>query len=264
MIKKRSKKNTRNFTEYYKNNKIYLKNLSKGKVQSFKKYIDFLSLGEDPILDIGCGIGQVVNFITVKERKAYGVDVSPLFIREAKKKGKGKFFLYDGKKLPFPDNFFGAVGCCTVLEHTENPEFFIKEMVRVVKPGGKLVLACPNFLAVITQGTHHWHNKGVMQKIKNLISLLIKITQSYLLSSSMGFNFMKPIIRENNEFLPDDDAICITNPIDCRFFLKKNNVKIIRHSSFLFYTDPISEFLGNLPLINYLFGGVFLVGEKYD
>lgn len=252
----------RGFTNYYKNNRDYCLFLSHGKTAVYKKYIDVFKDIEGPILDVGCGTGQVVTYLAAHKKEAYGIDVSPLFLKQAQKKSKGKFSLYDGTKFPYKNNFFSAVGSFNVLEHTENPAQIIREMVRVTKQGGLIVLACPNFLCVISQGAHHWHTKGLKMKMKNALLLIKKTIIMFFYPNAMHFDFMKAIVRPKGEFLPDDDAISITNPIDCRFFLKKNRVRIKKHSSFLVYTQTFHEFLGNIPLLNYLFGGVFIVGEK--
>ena len=52
-------------------------------------------------------------------------------------------FFYDGKTLPFPDNSFDSVFSSEVLEHIFNPEEIFKEINRVMKPGGKILITCP-------------------------------------------------------------------------------------------------------------------------
>ncbi len=51
--------------------------------------------------------------------------------------------VYDGKHLPFPDDSFDAILCTQVLEHAEDVEQVCDEMVRVLKPGGLLIVTVP-------------------------------------------------------------------------------------------------------------------------
>lgn len=50
---------------------------------------------------------------------------------------------YDGKRIPYADEYFDSVLCSQVLEHVFNPEEFLSEIRRVLRPGGKLLLTVP-------------------------------------------------------------------------------------------------------------------------
>lgn len=50
---------------------------------------------------------------------------------------------YDGKTFPFDDNHFDSALCNQVLEHVFNPDEFLSEIARVLKPGAKLLLTVP-------------------------------------------------------------------------------------------------------------------------
>jgi SAM-dependent methyltransferase len=50
----------------------------------------------------------------------------------------------DEEKLPFPNNYFDEVYSRNLLEHLTNPGFAIKEMIRVLKPGGKFIMITDN------------------------------------------------------------------------------------------------------------------------
>ncbi len=52
----------------------------------------------------------------------------------------------DVQKMPMGDNSFDSVICIEVLEHVPNPELALTEILRVLKPGGKLVFSVPHFL----------------------------------------------------------------------------------------------------------------------
>jgi SAM-dependent methyltransferase len=50
----------------------------------------------------------------------------------------------NGEYLPFPDNYFNAVMCTEVLEHTSDDRSTLQEIFRVTKPGGTLLLSTPH------------------------------------------------------------------------------------------------------------------------
>ncbi|MEM2373495.1 MAG: class I SAM-dependent methyltransferase [Thermoproteota archaeon] len=104
------------------------------------------------ILDIGCGDGQFLALVKDKFNELYGIDISPLAIEKARnyclQMGVGerlKLILWDVENgLPFEDSIFDAVTCLAVLEHVFYPPSLLKEISRVLKVGGVLVLQVPN------------------------------------------------------------------------------------------------------------------------
>lgn len=52
-------------------------------------------------------------------------------------------FFYDGKTIPFDDKSFDCILATEVFEHLFNPDEILKEMHRVLRPGGKLLITCP-------------------------------------------------------------------------------------------------------------------------
>ncbi len=97
------------------------------------------------ILDIGCGEGTRLSLIRNNRAEKIGVDQSGIAIALAKKEYPKIKFIKTGDKLPFPDSYFDFVYSAFVLEHTTNPEEFLKEAVRVLSPSGILLLVAPNF-----------------------------------------------------------------------------------------------------------------------
>ena len=106
-------------------------------------------LGPAPVvLDCGIGTGAFASaFATVFAAPFVldGVDASPHMLKEAEKtfKDEGAVSLHqaDARRLPFPDNKFDVVLTAHMLEHMLHPQEALREMVRVLKPGG-MFLAC--------------------------------------------------------------------------------------------------------------------------
>ena len=73
--------------------------------------------------------------------------------------------LYDGKNLPFPDAFFASAGALNVLEHVEEPEQFIRELVRVTAVRGRIVLSSPNFFRVLGFRDYHPKMRGLAKQV---------------------------------------------------------------------------------------------------
>lgn len=238
--------------KYYLKNQEYTEYLQMQEIASFEKYIHYLSKGKKKILDFGCGTGQVVNKLSKLNKDAYGVDISETSIKMARNM-KGKF-LVSSEDLPFKDNSFDSVGCFNVLEHLDNPEKCILEMIRVLKPDGIIVIACPNFLSV----TSNYHPKvsGFKNKIINFLLILFKLLKSSFGLYEPYFEKMNPIL--DKPFKPDYDAINLTNPIDLKLFLEKNGIKIIYQSGRFHKKIIFSE----MPFFRLFFGSVFIVGKK--
>src|SRR6185436_12820681 len=114
---------------YYRQNEAYAEHLANWDPRLYSKYADTLKPSRPGAraLDVGCGVGQVVGRLTEGGYEAWGVDVSEPSIAKARQFSE-RCLLYDGSRLPFPDNHFASVGALNVLEHVERPEEFIREL----------------------------------------------------------------------------------------------------------------------------------------
>lgn len=101
------------------------------------------------ILDVGCGDGFYLHLLLSLKNKntLVGIDIDPNALSSAKKNLKGrkiKLLRGDLTKLPFKKNAFDAVLTSEVLEHVEDEVGALKEIRRVLKPKGVLVLSVPH------------------------------------------------------------------------------------------------------------------------
>ncbi|HQS83351.1 MAG: SAM-dependent methyltransferase [Alphaproteobacteria bacterium 16-39-46] len=93
------------------------------------------------ILEIGCGLGSMLMNWARNGADCTGVDLNPTSIEQSKKRFEilglnADIRLEDANHLPFPDNTFDYVYSWGVLHHSPNLDVSIKELFRVLKPGG--------------------------------------------------------------------------------------------------------------------------------
>jgi SAM-dependent methyltransferase len=109
-----------------------------------------LTAGEH-VLEVGCGTGVLLPRLASEAGptgRVVALDHSEAFLGQARERieaaGLGATVtavLGDAQALPFPDAQFDATHCERVLMHVEDPDLAIREMVRVTRPGGRVVAA---------------------------------------------------------------------------------------------------------------------------
>jgi len=246
---------------YYRQNEAYAEFLASWDAGFYSKYADSLK-PEKPgtrVLDVGCGVGQVVARLTEAGCEAHGVDVSEPNIERARQFSE-RCQIYDGKRLPFPDQHFASVGALNVLEHVDEPEAFINELVRVVQLGGRVILSSPNFFRVFGFRDYHPKMRGIGNKWRNWKRLQEKRRQMRTDPNSVRFDRMTPIIKE--PFTPDDDAIVATNAREMQFFLERAGCRVESVACTDRYVAKPIDFALNLTPARYLMFNSFLIARR--
>lgn len=141
------------------------------------------------LLDVGCGQKPYQEMFTVSAYVGVEID-SP---ENRKYKLADQF--YDGRHLPFADREFDTILCNQVLEHVFEPDEFVAELLRVLKPGGTLLLTVPfvwdeheqpfDYARYSSFGLRHLltkHGFVVEEQVKTLanISVLCQLSNAYL------------------------------------------------------------------------------------
>jgi len=122
----------------------YYKNFSE--INRFSKTIfisEIKKVKSENILDVGCGTGMLSKKLIKLGYKPLGIDISEKAIQKYNKIAKGKIVDLE-KKLPFKQGYFSNIIASEVIEHINNFDFFISEIKRVCKEGGKIHISTPN------------------------------------------------------------------------------------------------------------------------
>ena len=105
------------------------------------------SLGLPPgaqILDAGCGSGR--NMVELDDfGQVTGTDVSERALELARERGVGRVELAPLEQMPFEDAGFDLVACLDVVEHVEDDVAALRELRRVTRPDGRLLLTVPAY-----------------------------------------------------------------------------------------------------------------------
>lgn len=104
------------------------------------------------LLEVGCATGIHSRFLLREDNEITGVDISKEMIKEAKQFQTDNlhFEVMDALHLRFEDNCFDIVFSATMIEFIVDKEALFKELFRVVKPGGKVVVG------TIQKGSHFY------------------------------------------------------------------------------------------------------------
>jgi 2-polyprenyl-3-methyl-5-hydroxy-6-metoxy-1,4-benzoquinol methylase len=104
--------------------------------------------GCEVVVDVGCGAGNLKRYLNGQFSRYIGIDA----IRYENFPDDGEFGRadLDAGRVPLPDNIADAVISVETIEHLENPRAFVRELVRLVKPGGCVVITTPNQLSLLS------------------------------------------------------------------------------------------------------------------
>lgn len=111
------------------------------------------------IFDFGCGSGYLVGELQKLGYDAHGSDFEKDAIDYGLGQGIKNLKISTGEKIDYPDGFFQAVTAFDVLEHIEDEKWAVRELTRILKPGGKIIITVPAYQwlwGVQDEVSHHF------------------------------------------------------------------------------------------------------------
>ena len=117
----------------------------RGRRRVLARVIDSLHLARGArILDAGCGSGR--NMVELARRGTVtGIELSPMSVAAARARGVGDVVEGTVEDLPFDDDSFDFAVCLDVIEHLDDDGQTLRELRRVVAPGGMLLVTVPAY-----------------------------------------------------------------------------------------------------------------------
>lgn len=223
------------------------------------------------ILDVGSSQGLTLGYLAQVFPDIQGIDVDQEAIQTAlqrlKRLGlKNKISHYNGDKLPFKNESFDGIIATEVFEHVDNRDKFIKELARVLKPEGVLVISSPNKLYPIECEFHLPFLSYLPKKAADMYVRLSGRGLSYDHINHPTYNsFCNSVGRH---FTIKDITLDMIRNYN-KYYLDQERGSIVRFASqFLTFLDIIekSPFGMTARYLKLLFvnvsAGWFLVGKK--
>ncbi len=219
---------------FYNNSEEYFEVLKNEPESYYREFIDFVEYylkdKQARIIDLGCGTGQSSFYLARAGYKVTGFDFSRKFIEYAKKNFlEVNFVCGDVASMEFADGSFDALVTYNTVEHLVELEAGLKEMIRIVKPGGSLIIQCPNLLSPKLPLGALKHGGQTFEGRKNIFQLSAMATGNICRLAIKSIFRQGEVQRRMPDFnydFPDNDAVIYINPIDLRTMLERNGCRI--------------------------------------
>jgi len=202
----------------------------------YSKILDCIKDSEN-ICEIGCGSANILKHHPGIAQKYTGLDFSEILLNENSLKFPDARFtaIETANYFPEEDSRFDLVFSVFVLEHVTRPAVFLDECKRILKPGGKLIILCPDFLgrgrmssqrAGFSEGT-----ASVKLKRHKFIDAIITLFDNRVRIPFVCRNYLKRIEKSplflinvsptmfTDTFQPDVDAVYVTSKKEILKFL---------------------------------------------
>ena len=110
----------------------------------FDELISPAELAGRAVLDVGCGTGWFSQWANARGGRVTSLDIGVRLLAEARRRAQSRPVAADACQLPLASNSFDVVISSECIEHTTNPLLALREIHRVARPGGLIVVTVPN------------------------------------------------------------------------------------------------------------------------
>ena len=233
--------------KFYETSQTYKHLLDAHDENYLRHYVDFVirfAPKDSKILDLGCGNGISSRLLNQANFDVVGTDISPLFLQDARNweslhnGPKLRYQVCDVLELPFKDESFDVICSNELIEHLPDVETALKEMVRVVRQDGRVLLSGPNLCSPLTSlldwtrlmcgksGRPVW-GETKQQAWQQFKQNCRRYFRKRFYAKEPGFIYRNPDLQEN-AIGGDADSAYLANPIDLAQFFKQNGFRIVK------------------------------------
>ena len=233
--------------KFYETSQTYKHLLDAHDENYLRHYVDFVirfAPKNSKILDLGCGNGISSRLLNQANFDVVGTDISPLFLQDARNwenlhdGPKLRYQVCDVLELPFEDESFDVICSNELIEHLPDVETALKEMVRVVRQDGRVLLSGPNLCSPLTSlldwtrlmcgksGRPVW-GETKQQAWQQFKQNCRRYFRKRFYAKEPGFIYRNPDLQEN-AIGGDADSAYLANPIDLAQFFKQNGFRIVK------------------------------------
>lgn len=225
--------------KFYETSEKYLKMINyktnPHRMEVTRQYVSFVAKeaqGYQTVLDLGCGPGLSSYLLSDRGFIVTGLDISRKFLDLSRHKESETLRLVQGDvcSLDFPDSSFDIVASHELIEHIVKVDKALREMQRVVKKSGKIIILAPNLFSPLSALRAVFRARGkVPFYTTRLNALKLFIRNSFLLIKKWlqrqpDFITVRP--RLDNFSGSDEDAVYLSSFLDIYKWFKNNGFKV--------------------------------------
>lgn len=170
------------------------------------------------VLDYGCGIGHLLNYLLERGLDCYGVDSSERSIAKVNDKFSDKPNWIEGKVIErfvtsYPDNYFDVITCIETLEHLPDDLVspMLVELERILKPGGILMITTPYSENLDEDMSYCPFCDSEYHKWQHMRSLSIEYMKTLMNSYDLQIVFCRNMDFMSFKFMSDVDLPPLTH-----------------------------------------------------
>lgn len=240
-------------TQRYVDNMVKVQETGQ-KTKYLTSYVNFIKKFVKPgssILDLGCGTGLSSDMLS-RHYEVTGADLSKPLLDYARKHFKNiKWKVEDARKLSFKEGAFDAVMACGFIEHINEVDDVLNEMLRVTRKNGHVIVVSPSWFSPFRAVKAFLTPKGYETIGRNRLQIIGWFFKScyYTLQKPINPNyiFRKPDIFGEELVGHDIDMVYIANQYDLKKFFEKKGCEVIKINAdtFAFSSVPfLATWLG--------------------